>query len=121
MLRKILLTAVAAVALLGATVGVAHAAKALAMTSGGGWGWAGGPTQSQARTNAILQCELSNGPGRCYISTAEGNGWYFAGVTCASTSYTAASPQGYGRAEYLAYRKAEINGDWDCYTEVLKY
>lgn len=121
MMRKTLMVAVAAIALSGAGTGAAFAEKALAMSPSGGWGWAGGHTQEHARTNAILQCELSNGRGNCYVSTAEANNWYFAGVTCAYDSYTAASPQGSARAEYLAYRKADINGDFDCYTVVIKY
>jgi hypothetical protein len=120
-MRTSLIAAFAAVVLLAGGATSAQAAKALAMSQGGGFGWAGGETQEQARVNAILQCEISNGRDNCMRSAAEENDWYFAGVTCAGDSHIAASPQGPERAESLAYRKAELAGDYDCFTNVIRY
>jgi len=101
----------------------ALAYKALAMSDYGEWGFARNyPTPERARIQAISACERNAGSGACReINTWEGNEWYFVGVSCVYSSYTAASPQGYGRAEDIAYNKADIAGDYDCNTAVEEY
>lgn len=126
MIRKTFLSLVASALVLGAAVAATPAVagySAIAMSDGGSWGFARSyPTPERARINAVSACERNAGQGACReIGTWENSSWYFVGVTCAYSSYTAASPQGYNRAEYLAYNKADIAGDYDCYTEVKRH
>lgn len=125
-MRNVLLSGLAAIALLAGSAAFATPAlayKALAMSDYGQWGFARHyPTPQRAIINATSSCERSAGSGNCReISTWEDEDWYFVGVSCAESSYTAASPQGYARAEYLAYNKADIAGDYDCSTVAEEY
>jgi hypothetical protein len=119
------LAAIAALAIGSAAVATpAFAYKALAMTDyGSGWGFARNyPTPNKAIIQATSACERQAGSGACRTTqTWEDNDWYFVGISCDNGTYTAASPQGYGRAEYLAYNKADIAGDGGCWTVVEKY
>ena len=97
----------------------ASAEKALAMDDYGAWGFEYGRTQEAARRQAFSTCSYYGAS--CNTSVAEGNNWYFSGVTCANHSYVGASPKGYWRSREIAFWKAWNNGDWDCYVTVDRY
>lgn len=126
-LRKTFLSvAIASTLMLGAAVAATPAVagySALAMSDYGTWGFARSyPSPERARINAISACERNAGQGECReIGTWESDSWYFVGISCSYSSYTAASPQGYARARSLAYNKADIADDYDCDVVVQKH
>lgn len=78
-----------------------------------GVGWSVGfPTMDSARNAAIAKCrELG---GSCSVTTAEDDSWTFAAGHCGDVPYTAASPQGEGRAVEILYAKGAADGHPRC-------
>lgn len=66
-----------------------------------------------ARDAAVARCRNKWG-GSCMSNIAEDSGWYFAAGVCGGVAYTAASPQGWDRAEQLVRAKGAADGRSRC-------
>ncbi len=120
-MRRLMLAAgVAAFALGSFAIGsvaapsVAMADYAAIAAGYGGWGSAesGYRSMEGARQAAIRQCRQNGGS--CSASTAEHADWYFAAGYCDGVPYTAASPQGAGRASAILRAKGAADGNYNC-------
>ena len=120
-MRKTLLAALAAIALITAGVQTASAEDwmSLAMNEYG-WGYAEGRNDPDAKVRAIEECRYETGV-QCYAAVSVPKDWYMVGIYCDGEPSVAASQRGWERAEDLAaeklgYRRG-FNEDY-CFTEV---
>lgn len=111
-MRTMLMVTAAAAALIGSIVS-ANAGYSAIASGVNGVGWASGyPNMEAARAVAVALCRRMGGS--CSASTAEADSWFYAAGRCDGVPYTAASPQGVGRAIQLVYAKGAADGNYRC-------
>ena len=102
-MRKILLSGLAAAALVLGTPMIAKAWTAVAANSAG-YGTGSGSTEEGARSAAIRNCQESTGS-TCSQSTSVPDSWYVVAVRCNGRAATAGSSGSVRDAIVLAERK----------------
>lgn len=118
-MRKTILAALAATALLGASVQAATADDWISLAiNHHGWGYGTGWSEAQAKLNAFNECRNDTGA-QCYAAVSVPYDWYLVGIYCNGQPSVAGSQWSYDRAMNLAAQKLGYNrySNRDCYVD----